>query len=734
MHEAMLGTSSPMFIESDTAGLLSKLRNLAMNLWWTWHPEVVAIFRDLDPDVWRDVNHNPILLLQQLSEQQLIERTREGAIEARINEAAYRLATYLKGDDAWARPRASKLRVWPVAYFSFEFGLHESLPTYAGGLGVLAGDHLKSASDLGVPIVGIGLLYTEGYFHQRLDADGWQNEEYAPIDKSRLPIEPVYGLDGKRLMIEVPIVNRAPKIQVWKAMVGRSELYLLDSNVPENCKEDRQLTGRLYEADPTTRIRQEIVLGIGGIRTLAAMHKMPAIVHCNEGHSAFALLEWIRLHMVWEGVGFDKSRDHVGRRAIFTTHTPIPAGHDYFSPDLFREHLGYLQRELGLSARDFFGLGRINPDDPSEPFCMTVLTLKIAHRSNGVSALHGRVSRNMWRPLWGMRSEQEVPIGHVTNGVHVPSWIAPAMYQLLERHLGVRWTDHMEALLTRERLARISDEELWEAHQISKNRLIGFTRRRLEAQAQYRGEPADRIEEARQRLDPNALTIGFARRFASYKRATLLFHDPDRLARIVGNDERPVQVLFAGKSHPANDIGKQYIQKLVAMAADPRFKGRIVFIENYDMGVGRHMVQGVDAWLNNPLKPLEASGTSGQKIVLNGGLNLSVLDGWWAEAYDGSNGFAIGYGGYHPDQEEQSRRDARHLYEALENEVIPTFYERNDRGIPHRWLEMVRWSIQTLGWRFSADRMVLDYFTQLYLPAAGAASCDTRTFRALGEK
>ena len=730
MHEGNVGMVLQSGVES-AAGLLAKLRKLAMNLWWTWHPDVVAIFRDLDPELWREVNHNPILLVQGMDEGRLLERARDEAIEARINEAAHRLEVYCKGEDAWARPRSSKLRVWPVAYFSFEFGLHESLPTYAGGLGILAGDHLKSASDLGVPIVGIGLLYTEGYFLQRLDADGWQQEEYVPVDKNSLPLQPVLFPDGTRLMVDVPILNRNPKIQVWKALVGRNELYLLDSNVPENTKEDRALTSRLYAADPTARIRQEIVLGIGGMRALAALKKMPGVVHCNEGHSAFALLEWIRLHMVWEGVGFDKARDHVGRRAMFTTHTPIPAGHDYFAPKLFEEHLGHMAGGLGLSTRDFVGLGRINPGDASEPFCMTVLTLKIAHRANGVSALHGRVSRNMWRPLWDMRSEQEVPIGHITNGVHVPSWVSPPMYKLYERHFGVGWTDHMQTVLTREHLAKISDAELWEAHKISKNRLINFARRRLAAQCQHRGEPSATIEEVQRSLDPNALTIGFARRFVAYKRATLLFHDLDRLVKIVGNDERPVQFLFAGKAHPANEQGKKSIQYLVEMVADPRFKGRIVFVENYDMGVGRHLVQGVDVWLNNPLKPLEACGTSGQKVVLNGALNVSVLDGWWAEAFDGQNGFAIGYGGYHPNQDEQFGRDANLLYNVLEQEVIPCFYDQDVNGIPHRWLEMVRWGVVTLGWRFSADRMVLDYFTDGYLPAAGAISSDARTFRAL---
>jgi starch phosphorylase len=720
-------------VHSDIADLPEKLTRLARNLWWTWHPEVVTIFRDLDPELWREVNHNPILLLQRMDPDRLAQRAREQGLEGRILDVARGLDLYCRGEDTWARTRVSKLRVWPVAYFSFEFGLHECLPTYAGGLGILAGDHLKSASDLGVPIVGVGLLYTEGYFQQRLDADGWQHEEYSPVDKGSLPLEPVLTPGGDRLLIDIPILDRIAKLQVWRARVGRSELYLLDSNLPQNTPEDQQLTGRLYEAAPKTRIRQEIALGVGGIRTLAAIGRMPGVVHCNEGHSAFALSEWLRLHMIWEGVGFDQARHHVGRRAIFTTHTPIPAGHDHFDPELAKQHLGFLAEGMRLSMHDLLGLGRVNPKDTVEPFCMTVLALKIAHRANGVSALHGRVSRNMWRPLWNHRSEQEVPIGHITNGVHVPSWLAPPMYQLYERHFGSDWTQQMERLLTWKHVSQISDEEFWEAHQISKERLIQFVRRRLAAQRQYRGEPQPRIDEALQRFDPGALTIGFARRFAEYKRATLPFHDLDRLERILTHDKRPVQIIFAGKAHPANEIGKRNIQRIVGWSRDPRFRGRVAFIENYDMGVGRHLVQGVDVWLNNPLKPLEACGTSGQKVVLNGGLNLSVLDGWWAEAYDGSNGFAIGYGGYHPDQAEQFRRDAAMFYDVLEKEVVPLYYERDEHGIPHRWLERVRWAVATLGWRFSADRMVADYFTQDYLPADGAVSCDARSFRALSD-
>jgi len=709
---------------------LERLERLSRNLWWTWHPEAVAIFRDLNPQLWREVNHNPVVFLQRIQPGEVERKAHDMALGVRISEVVRRLQAYLDSEDAWAFSRASRLRVWPVAYFSAEFGLHESIPSYAGGLGLLAGDHLKSASDLGIPVVGIGLLYTEGYFHQTVRPDGWQEEVYQPIDMAALPLDPVMTADGKeRLLVDIPLEARALKLQIWRAMVGRVSLYLLDSNLEQNSEDDRQLTGRLYDADPLTRIRQELILGVGGMRVLAAINKMPDVVHLNEGHSAFALLEWMRLHMNWEGVPFEKARDHVGRRAIFTTHTPVAAGHDRFAPKTVLDHLGFMRGELGLSEEEFLGLGRINPDDAKETFCMTVLALQVAHRANGVSALHGRVSRNMWRPLWNMRSEQEVPIGHITNGVHVSGWLAPQMYHLYERHLGTGWLEDFHKLSTREEIARISDEELWETHQELKKNLLYFVRRRLKAQAQRWKAPARRMTEIGRLFDAQALTIGFARRFAEYKRATLIFSDLDRLGRILSHADRPVQLIFAGKSHPANEAGKKSIQQIVEHSLQERFRGRIAFVEDYDISVGRHLVQGVDLWLNNPVKPLEASGTSGQKVIMNGGLNLSVLDGWWTEAYDGHNGFAIGYGGYHPDAEEQSRRDARALYETLEQKVIPLFYDRGEEGLPRKWLKMVKWAIVSLGWRFSARRMVADYFRESYLPATGAMPCDFREYK-----
>jgi starch phosphorylase len=709
---------------------LHKLDQLARNLWWTWQPEAVAVFRDLNPQLWREVNHNPIVFLQRIEPAEVERKAHDMALGVRISTVVRQLQSYLESDDAWALAQASFLRVWPVAYFSAEFGLHESIPSYAGGLGLLAGDHLKSASDLGVPIVGVGLLYTEGYFHQVINPEGWQEEKYDPINMTTLPFEPVTANGGnERLMVDIPLEDRAVKLQVWKAMVGRVPLYLLDSNVEDNSDEDRHLTGRLYDADPFMRIRQELILGVGGMRVLAGVGKMPGVVHLNEGHSAFALFEWMRLHMSWEGVSFEKARDHVGRRAIFTTHTPVAAGHDRFDPKVVLQHLDWARNELGLDKKEFLGLGRVNPDDDKETFCMTVLALKIAHRANGVSALHGRVSRNMWRPLYGMRSEQEVPIGHITNGVHVAGWLAPQMRHLFEQLVGPRWIEDFHRRSVRENIARIPDEVLWETHLELKKNLLHFTRRRLRFQAERWQAKPDRLAEIDQMLDPDALTIGFARRFAEYKRATLIFSDVERLLKLVNDAARPVQFIFAGKSHPANDAGKQSIQQIIHHSLDKRFKGNVAFIEDYDISVGRHLVQGVDLWLNNPIKPLEASGTSGQKVIMNGGLNLSVLDGWWPEAYDGHNGFAIGYGGYHPDPEEQSRRDAGALFHALENEVIPLFFNRDASGIPHKWIKMVKWAIVSLGWRFSAQRMVADYFRESYLEAAGVMPSDMREYK-----
>jgi starch phosphorylase len=509
--------------------------------------------------------------------------------------------------------------------------------------------------------------------------------------------------------------------------VGRNILLLLDSNVEGNNPEDRELTAHLYGGDTRVRARQEVLLGVGGVRALRALDISPGVLHLNEGHSAFAALEFIRDRMSAEGLGFDEALKRVARRIVFTTHTPVAAGHDRFPADLIEEHLGPLRESLGISAAHLMALGRVEPGNHTEPFCMTVLALRSSRRVNAVSALHGRVSRAMWARLWPGRSEEEVPIGHITNGVHVLSWLAQPMHELYDRHLGPEWWQRSGEPEVWVNIEKINDGELWETRQVLKSRLLDFVRRRAAACCEERGETHEIVEQARQALSPGALTIGFGRRFATYKRANLLLGDLKRLEQLVNNPAMPVQLVFAGKAHPRDDPGKQVLQAVARLGRDPRFAGRLVFVENYDINVGRHLVQGVDVWLNTPRRPLEASGTSGQKVLLNGGLNLSVLDGWWAEAYDGSNGFAIGEGATHTSPEVQDGRDMAALFQVLEEQVLPLYYDRDAEGLPRKWIARMKRAIRTLGWRFNADRMVMDYVRQCYLPAAGGLSDDVRS-------
>jgi starch phosphorylase len=705
-------------------GLYQRLQALAGNLWWTWHPEVVALFRALAPIRWRQLGHNPVALLAEFSLERLEQRANELVLRSPINYAYRRLQEYLRSEATWGATHAGVLRVRPVAYFSAEFGLHESLPVYSGGLGVLAGDHVKSASDLGVPLVGVGLFYSQGYFLQRLDREGWQREESLAIDVRDLPLAPALGPDGKPLAVRVETRNGSIAARIWKLQVGRCPVLLLDSDVEGNQAEDRELTAHLYGGDHRARIRQELLLGVGGVRALRALGIDPSVFHLNEGHSAFAPLEVIRERMSAEGLGFEAALRQVASQTVFTTHTPLPAGHDYFPAELVEEHLGPLREALRLAPERLLGLGRAHPGDHAEPFCMTVLALRASRRANAVSALHGRVTRGMWADLWPGRAEEEIPIGHVTNGVHAPSWLAPAMHDLYDRNLGPDWERRSGEPEVWAGIAGVDDAELWETHQVLKGRLLDFVRRRAARQCERRGEPPEAVEEARVALSPEALTIGFARRFATYKRSTLLLRDVERLARLVGDPLAPVQLIFAGKAHPRDEPGKQLLRQVACLGSDPRFTGRVVFLEDYDIDVARHLVQGVDVWLNTPRRPLEASGTSGQKVVLNGGLNLSVLDGWWAEAYDGANGFAIGRGEAHVDAEAQDARDAESLYQALERAVVPLYYDRDPDGLPRAWIARMKRAIRTLGWRFNSNRMVLDYVRRCYLPAAGGLSCD----------
>lgn len=699
-----------------------KLTELAGNLWWSWQPEVSAIFREIDSQRWTELSHNPIQLLREYHPEKLEARAREAVLHARIHGAYRRWQEYMASDHTWGDTHAAVLGHRPAAYFSAEFGIHESLRVYSGGLGVLAGDHLKSASDLGIPLVAIGLFYQEGYFSQTISKEGWQEEAYPHADPKDLPLHVAEGTDGQPVVVSVQTRHETIYARVWRADVGRIRLYMLDTDVPQNSEENRKLTFRLYGGDQKIRIRQELVLGVGGMKALVAMGIWPRVIHMNEGHSAFAPLEMIRLRMKQDGLSFDDALRETAAMGVFTTHTPVPAGHDRFDNGLMDEHLGPLREELGLDHHGMMALGRVNPSDHNETFCMTVLAFNCSRRANAVSNLHGVVSRRMWRCLWPWRKEEEVPIGHITNGVHVSTWLAPQMRFLYDRVLPLDWYLKSGEPEVWKGIADITEGELWETHESLKNRLIGYARYRLTRQAERHGAGEAEIERIQTLLDPEALLIGFARRFAPYKRADLVLRDLELLDQIINNSDRPVQFIFAGKAHPADVPGKQILQKIHQIAHDKRFLGRIVFLEDYDINLARHLVQGVDVWLNNPRRPLEASGTSGQKVVLNGGLNLSISDGWWAEAYDGRNGFMIGNGLIHADQGVQDGRDGDDLLRVVRDEVIPLYYQRNADGLPYEWIQRMKRSMKTLGWRFNADRMVMDYVSKSYIPASGSTS------------
>ena len=722
---AVTGKPRDIWTEITPQALYDKCFSLARNLWWSWHPEVVNLFRDLDPVRWRQLDHNPIALLSEMTPDQVAQRASEMVLYTRINQAHRRLKDYMDNTQmTWGAREAGVLGAKPVAYFSAEFGIHESVPIYSGGLGVLSGDHIKSASGLGVPMVAIGLFYDQGYFRQQLDTEGWQQEEYINTKVEDLAIEPARDSNGKPITVVIDTRDSQLLAKVWLMQVGRIPLYLLDCDVEGNQPEDRELTSRLYGGDVRTRIRQELVLGVGGVKALRALGIYPGVYHLNEGHSAFAPLEVIRERMKDDGLPFDDALREVARCTVFTTHTPVPAGHDRFDGNLLEEHLGPLREQIGITYEQLMGLGRVEPQNEDETFCMTVIGLKLSRRANAVSSLHGHVSRRMWANLWPWRVEEEIPIGHITNGVHVPSWLAYPMQMLYDKYLSVGWQQNMGDPEVWQKIYTVDPGELWETHNALKSRLLEFVRRRVSRQCRRRNEDESSILAARTVLDPSALTIGFARRFATYKRADLFLKNLDEFVRLMEDSNRPVQFIFAGKAHPADEPGKKLIQSIANLRHDPQFAGRIVFIEDYDINVGRHLTQGVDVWLNNPRRPLEASGTSGQKVVLNGGLNCSVLDGWWAEAYNGRNGFAIGKGTQHVEAAKSDERDARELLAVLADEVIPLFYERDADGLPQLWIERMTNSIATLAARFSAHRMVMDYVQQSYLVAAGGLSSD----------
>lgn len=698
--------------------LANRLRELSRNLYWAWHPECVRIFRDIDTELWRQVNHNPVEFLRRLADEVLEDRSRDPDTVDSLTEKLNELHNYLAANEMWGAWNAGPLRAQPVAYFSAEFALHESLPIYSGGLGVLAGDHLKAASDLGVPIVGIGLAYAKGYFTQSLDASGWQQEHYFSSSDTILPIELVKNEYGEPIRITVSTESYDIWVGIWRVRVGRNLLLLLDTNVEGNSNEDRNLTSVLYGGDRRTRLRQELILGVGGIHALYVLGITPSVIHLNEGHSAFACLEFVRRLMERDGQSFENVRELAALQTVFTTHTAVAAGHDVFEPGMVLRALTPLRRHLGISEEELLGLGRVDPEDGEEPFSMTVLAMKMSHYRNAVSFLNARVVKAVWNKLWPTKSRHEVPISYITNGVHVSTWLAEPMAELFNKHLGSDWRETMDDPAGWMAIEQIDDAELWEKDQQLRAHLVEYIDRTVQRQ-EYARSAGNSDYAQRAKLNPDALTIGVARRFAKYKRMDLLFRDPARLDRLVNNPQRPVQFIFAGKAHPQDTEGKHLIQMVFRFTRDPRFVGKLIFIEDYDINVCRHFVQGADAWLNTPRRPLEACGTSGQKAAMNGGLNISVLDGWWAQAYDGANGFAIGKGSEHSSLDHQDHIDTQAMFHVLENEVVPMFYDRGEDGIPHRWVAFQKHALRTLIWRFSARRMVIDYTLGRYLPAAG---------------
>ena len=691
-------------MRTDTPGNLARLADVAYNLFWTWNPKAQELFSRLDPKLWEETEHNPIRLLNETTGLDAAAKNEE--FLDLYDEVLKELDSYLERRDTWmgyAYPNFSG----PVAYFSAEFGLHESLPIYSGGLGVLAGDHVKSASDLGLPLVGVGLLYAQGYFRQRINGEGRQEEVYEPFDPPSRPILSALGPDGGEILVSVALQGRELYLKVWKVAVGRSTVLLLDADIPENSDEDRGLTARLYGGGQPTRIAQELILGVGGVRALRAAGIEPAVYHMNEGHAAFSVLERLRELRV-QGSPLNEAREEVSRNTVFTTHTPVPAGHDAFPPDLFDEFMDGWAETLNTSKEELWSLGH-KQEEWGPTFNMTVLAMNLSAISNAVSELHGEVSRQMWnRPA--ENGDFGTGITHVTNGIHTWSWLAPELFDLFDKHSGGRaWQQMVQDPTAWSFVEGIPAEQLWQAHAATKLRMVEFVNDRLRLQAERSGGHL-------QELDPDALTLGFARRFATYKRATLLLHDPERLRRIGKSLDRPVQFVFAGKAHPADEPAKQFIQELYKSPEYEDLAGHLFILEDYDMNVARYLVQGVDVWHNNPRRPLEASGTSGQKASLNGAPNFSVLDGWWPEAYNGKNGWTIGEAKEYASQEEQDAADAESLYATLESEISPLYYDRNAEAVPEGWVEVMKESVSTVAPEFSTQRMVRDYIHKLYVP------------------
>ncbi len=702
---------------------LNPLMKIVRNMWWVWNFEAIELFKRLDVELWRETHQNPLKLLGAVSQKTLDEAAETESFIAHMQKVEKELDWHLTRK-TWFDENLSEMHGGQIAYFSAEFGIHESLPIYSGGLGVLAGDHLKSASELGLPFTGVGLLYRLGYFQQYLNIDGWQNERFPETDFHNIPVSPVKNDTGEPLILSVEFPGREVYFQIWQVLVGKAVLYLMDTNIDRNSAEDRMITDQLYGGDNEMRIKQEMILGIGGVRTLNALGKNITVYHINEGHAAFLSLERIRLMMESSRISFREAMLFVTASNVFTTHTPVPAGNDRFDPEMLRKYFGHYIGRLGLNEDDFLALGRENPLDKKETFCMTVLAIKTSAGCNGVSRLHGHVSRNMWKNIWPSLPVHEVPIGHITNGIQILSWTSDEMMRLFNRYLGPRWIDNPADNSIWKNIDAIPDSELWRCKERLRERLVAFTRRRLREQLLARGVSPKEAELANSVLDPDALTIGFARRFATYKRANLILRDIEKLTALLHDRERPMQIIFSGKAHPRDNMGKELIKQIIHITNDERFRNKIVFLEDYDINIARYLVQGVDVWLNTPIRPKEASGTSGMKVLPNGGLNISVLDGWWDEAYNTKNGWAIGKGEEYSDHGYQDEVESFSLYNILENEVKDVFYNRGVDGLPREWLSIIRESMKSIVPEFNTNRMVKDYTEKYYK----SAHCNYKKF------
>ncbi|MFA5238108.1 MAG: alpha-glucan family phosphorylase [Phycisphaerae bacterium] len=695
---------------------LKALDSIARNLFWCWNSSFLELFKRIDSNLWSACGHNPVKLLASLSQQRLDELAENQAFLSELQRAEEKLNSYLQGS-GWFEKTYSKYDKPVIAYFCAEFGIHECLPFYSGGLGILAGDHLKSASDLDIPLVGVGLLYQKGYFRQQLDIEGWQQEVYLENDFYNMPIELIRGSDGQPLTIGVELPDRTVYAQIWSISVGRVKLYLLDTNIPSNSSTDRMITTSLYGGELEMRIRQEIILGIGGLRALTALGIEPLICHMNEGHAGFMALERIRELQKSTNMTFDEAVETTRAGNVFTMHTPVKAGLDEFPVELIDKYFTNLISAFGISREQFLSLGRILPDDAGESFKMAILGLRLSSYVNGVSKLHGQVSRGMWSSLWPALPVDEVPITSVTNGVHIKSWLSNEMNSLYERYLGPHWADEPVNESIWNGIDQIPDEEFWRVHQQCKGRLVAFVRNQLKTQFNRRGTYHSELNWADEVLDAEALTIGFARRFVSYKRGNLLFSDPQRLLKLLNNPDRPVQLIFAGKAHPKDSSGKEIMRQIINFASKYGLQRRIIFLEDYDIDVARVLVHAVDVWLNNPRRPMEASGTSGMKAAMNGVLNMSCLDGWWCEGYSPNGGWAIGAEQTYKDPDYQDNVDSQAIYNLLENEVVPLYYTRSADGLPRAWINRAKSSIKWIAPRFNTHRMVAEYTQKFYSPA-----------------